>query len=335
MRYPDDNRTTPERSVYRLPRICTDTKLLSRRRAVLGALSISCWPALGASAPAGEPRFEEVASGIFVRRGAEEETTATNLGAIANVGFIVGKRAVAAVDAGGSLADGEQLRAAIRRQTSLPIRYVLLTHTHPDHVFGAAAFLRDRPAFVGHARLPNALARRGDYYRARLETELGKKAAGSVVAPSELVEGTRTIDLGDRVITVTAHPISHTDNDLTVLDPRTGTLFASDLLFVQRIPALDGSLRGWLAVLQTLKAAPARRAVPGHGPASVDWPSAATGLERYLTVLLNETRAAITRGVEIETAVSVVGQSEREHWALFDNYHGRNVTQAFKELEWE
>jgi hypothetical protein len=84
-----------------------------------------------------------------------------------------------------------------------------------------------------------------------------------------------------------------------------------------------------------LKAAPARRAVPGHGPASVDWPSAATGLERYLTVLLNETRAAITRGVEIETAVSVVGQSERDHWTLFDNYHGRNVTQAFKELEWE
>jgi hypothetical protein len=75
--------------------------------------------------------------------------------------------------------------------------------------------------------------------------------------------------------------------------------------------------------------------VPGHGPASVDWPSSAAGLERYLNTLLTETRAAIARGVTIEEAVNVVGESERGRWALFDDYHGRNVTQAYKEIEWE
>ena len=279
--------------------------------------------------------FVEVAHGLFIRSGIDEDANAANGGAIANVGFIVGRDGVATMDAGGSLEDGEALRAAIRAHTALPIRYVILSHVHPDHVFGAPAFLKDRPEFVGHARLPNALALRGDYYRARLESELGKARAGSVVAPTLLVERSRNIDLGGRVLTLTAHPNAHTDNDLSVLDTQSGTLLASDLLFVRRVPALDGSLRGWLKELQALKAIPARRAVPGHGPASVDWPSSAAGLERYLNTLLTETRAAIARGVTIEEAVNVIGQSERGRWALFDDYHGRNVTQAYKEIEWE
>ncbi len=304
---------------------------------MLAALSVACLPAFGADRAGSRSRspFVEVAAGIFIRSGVDEDAAASNDDAIANVGFIVGRDCVATMDAGGSLADGESLRAAIRRQTPLPIRYVILSHAHPDHVFGAEAFLRDGPAFVGHAKLANALALRGEYYRARLESVLGKARAGRVVAPTLLIQGRQHLDLGGRELVLTAHSIAHTDNDLSVLDSQTGTLLASDLLFVRRVPALDGSLRGWLKELQALKAMPARRAVPGHGPAGVDWPSAAAGLERYLNTLLTETRAAIARGVTIEAAVNVVGQSERDKWALFDDYHGRNVTQAYKELEWE
>jgi quinoprotein relay system zinc metallohydrolase 2 len=308
----------------------TGARRVTRRIALLGALSAVCLPARAV-----DPGFEEVAEGLFIRKGVDEEATAANLDAIANVGFVVGRRSVATLDAGGSLADGERLRAAIRRHPQLPIRDGLLAHAHPDHVFGAQAFAEDKPAFVGHARLPSALAARGEYYRARLDSELGKGRAGPVVAPTLLIKGQQEIDLGGRVLALTAHPIAHSDNDLSVLDRNTGTLLASDLLFVRRVPALDGSLRGWLKELQVLKALPAKRAVPGHGPAGVDWPAAATGLERYLNVLLTETRAAIAQGVELEAAVNSVGRSERDRWALFDDYHGRNVTQAFKELEWE
>ena len=323
--------------VNRKHMICTDTRLISRRQALVAALCAACLPAPRTRGAGSLPAsaFVEIAAGIFIRRGVDEDAAASNDDAIANVGFIVGRDCVATMDAGGSLADGEALRAAIRRQTRLPIRYVILSHGHPDHIFGAGAFLRDAPAFVGHAKLANALAVRGDYYRARLETVLGKARAGPIVAPTMLIQSQQRIDLGGRELVLTAHPIAHTDNDLSVLDSQTGTLLASDLLFVGRVPALDGSLRGWLKELQALKALPARRAVPGHGPASVNWPSAAAGLERYLTTLLTETRAAIARGVTIEAAVNVVGQSERDKWVLFDDYHGRNVTQAYKELEWE
>jgi quinoprotein relay system zinc metallohydrolase 2 len=278
---------------------------------------------------------DEVAPGIHFRRGVDEDVTAQNEDAIANIGFIVGRDAVAVIDPGGSLIDGERLRATIRQTTPLPIKYVVMSHVHPDHIFGAPAFQQDRPQFVGHATLPRALALREDFYRRRLEQTLGKEHAGGAVAPTMLVQDHAEIDLGGRVLNLTAHGIAHTDCDLTVLDGSTGTLLAADLLFVQRVPSLDGSLRGWLKELAALKSVRARRAVPGHGPTSVDWPSGANDLERYLGVLLRETKKAIAKGMDLEAAVGQVAQGERSRWKLFEDYNGHNVTQAFKELEWE
>jgi quinoprotein relay system zinc metallohydrolase 2 len=277
----------------------------------------------------------EIARGIHIRRGADEIASVQNEDAIANVGFIVGRDAVAVLDSGGSLNDGERLRRSIRNVTQLPIRYVLMSHVHPDHIFGAGAFLRDKPAFVGHARLPHALAERGEYYRERLEEVLGRGNAGPIVQPTMLVSDRTRIELGGRSLELRAHAVAHTSNDLSAVDSQTGTLFASDLLFVGRTPSLDGSLKGWLQELSMLEATRATQAVPGHGPASVNFATAASKLRQYLQTLLGETRQAIAKGVDIAAAPETVAQSERKNWTLFDEYHGHNVTQAYKELEWE
>jgi quinoprotein relay system zinc metallohydrolase 2 len=304
---------------------------LTRRQALLAGAGFCC---LGASAqPA--TTFHEVAPGIYFRRGVDEDVTKQNNDAIANIGFIVGHDAVAVIDPGGSLVDGERLRAAIRQTTQLPIRYVVMSHVHPDHIFGAPAFQKDQPQFVAHAQFPRTLALREAFYRKRLEDTLGKEQAGSAATPTLLVQDHAQIDLGGRVLQLKAHKVAHTDCDLSVFDATTGTLLPADLLFVERVPSLDGSLRGWLGELNALKTLPARRAVPGHGPTSVDWPAGAGDLERYLGVLLRETREAVAKGQDIEAAVSTVAQGERSQWKLFDDYNGHNVTQAFKELEWE
>jgi quinoprotein relay system zinc metallohydrolase 2 len=265
-----------------------------------------------------------------------EEASAGNEDAIANIGFIVGGDTVAVVDPGGSFAEGKALRAAIRLRTDRPIRYVILTHVHPDHIFGAAAFREDHPDFVGHAKLPGALAQRGDYYLRRLRGALGDAAAGTeVVVPTVLVSDRTELDLGGRRLTLRAHGPAHTDNDLTVFDENTRTFWLADLLFVDRIPVIDGSILGWLKQLDELAAIPADRAVPGHGPISVPWPSAAEPERRYLAAVAHDTRAAIKAGIGIASAYREVAQSERGHWLLFDDYHPRNVTASYKELEWE
>ena len=277
----------------------------------------------------------EVAPGIRVRQGAIAEATRANRDGIANIGCIIGDESVAVVDPGGSLTDGERLRAGVRALTDRPIRYVVQTHFHPDHCFGAAAFLEDEPVFVGHARMPAAMAARGDYYRRRLADEIGEAQAGRVVTPTLLVAVTSTLDLGNRILDLRAHPTAHTDNDLSLYDRRTATVWASDLLFVDRVPSIDGSLLGWLREITALKATLAARAVPGHGPIAVPWPTGANAEERYLRVLERDIRALMAHGGTIEEAVATAGAGERDKWRLFDNYNGRNVTAAFKELEWE
>lgn len=294
-------------------------------------LSLAAVPSVAA-----EFTTTEVAPGVHVHHGLVEERTASNLGDQANIGFIVGERCVAVIDTGGSRAVGDRLRAAITRVTPLPVCYVINTHVHPDHVFGNAAFRADKPQFIGHDRLAGALSVRGRHDLNSLMRDLGAAAAGSeLVAPTRTVADRLEIDLGGRVLAIRAWPVAHTNSDLTVWDGRTGTLWLSDLLFMDHTPALDGKLKGWLAVMQDLKAIDAKRVVPGHGPVSAPWPEAAAPQERYLNKLLAGVRAAIKAGTTIENAVESVGWDEEGRWQEFQNFHRRNVTSAYADLEWE
>ena len=114
-----------------------------------------------------------------------------------------------------------------------------------------------------------------------------------IVPPSLLVEGRLDLDLGSRILELRAWKPAHTDNDVTVLDAATGTLFAGDLVFAGHLPTVDGSLLGWLRQFDELAAIKAARVVPGHGPVSAAWPSALDAGQRYLEVLARDIRKSI------------------------------------------
>jgi len=243
---------------------------------------------------------------------------------------------VAVIDSGGSVREGQRLRAAIKARTAKPIRYVINTHGHPDHIFGNAAFVAGAATFVGHHQLPAALKLRGPYYLAAFRRMLGDELIDEVriIPPTLLVDQTMTLDLGGRKLSLTAWPVAHSDCDLTVVDETTATLFAGDLCFVTHIPVIDGSLNGFLAVLDQLDKIPAKRLVPGHGP--VGDPQQAFGAQRrYLQTLSNDTRAMIARGAKLSEAAPTAAASERPRWQMFDDYNARNATAAYSEIEWE
>lgn len=312
---------------------------LSRRHLCCSAAALCCLPALRAQAQLLAERplaFTEVAPGIQVSQGVHAEATAANLGAIANIAFVVGSAAVAVIDSGGCLLWGRRLREAIRDVTALPIRYVINSHVHPDHIFGNVAFAADAPAIIGHAKLPAALSARGQFYLDNIKQTLGAAADGTaILAPTQTVTDRLDLNLGGRTLRLQAHPTAHTDNDLSAFDSATGTLFAADLLFMTRTPALDGSLTGWLEVMAALRRIPAARVVPGHGPVAADWPAALADQERYLQTLRDDIRGLLKQGASMEQAVESAAPSERGRWLLFDDYHPRNVVAAFAELEWE
>jgi quinoprotein relay system zinc metallohydrolase 2 len=317
----------------------------SRRRWLyFGLIWLAAWPTLraGTSQAQYKPTQEnlpiaEIADGDYAHFGQLALTSPQNAGDIANIGIIVGRDAVAVVDTGGSVQVGQALLASVRAITDKPVRYVINTHEHPDHIFGNAAF-GPGVTFVGHHNLPAEMQKRGSFYLNSFRDALGAKAIGQVriIPPTLLVSDETILDLGGRRLLLTAwSPAAHTDCDLTVLDQTTGVLFSGDLVFLQHTPVVDGSLLGWLSLLPRLAAVPARIVVPGHGRMTAPWPQALDDERRYLTVLAADTRRLIAAGVPMAQAVPQIASSERGRWALFDDYNPRNATAAFSELEWE
>jgi len=312
---------------------------MTRQDFLRAALALTAVPLLRqipsvAAAPAPDSvELSEIASGVFVHQGRYEMQSPENQGDMANAGFVVGSDAVAVIDTLGSAKVGERLRNAVRAVTTKPIRYVINTHMHPDHVFGNAAFKEGAPAFVANRKLARGLGSRAERYLATNKRMLGDDAfAGiEVVLPTVPVDNTMSLDLGGRTLLLETQRTAHTDNDMIVTDSATGTLFLGDLLFSVHVPTLDGSIVGWLAVIDDLK----KRKAPGHGPHAMELPAAFDPEQLYLAEIAADVRKLIKEGKTLEEATKVAGFEDRDALKLFDDYHVRNVTAAFAELEWE
>ncbi len=289
-----------------------------------------------AAQAAGEFNLSAPRPGVYVHLGQDLPLEVSGHDDIANIGFVVGSNCVAVIDTGGSVRIGRALRAAIRRRTALPICYVIDTHVHVDHVLGNFAFEVDKPHIVGHAALADAIVRNRQYFMKEYGGDFdGSPSPDQVVGPDQTVDGELSLDLGNRILRLRAWPTAHTDCDLTVYDERSGTLWTGDLLFRERLPALDGSLKGWLAVIDELSQLTPRLVVPGHGSLTSDLARSLSREREYLSALYDGVRSELAGGQSMQDAIAKVAVAERDRWSLWEQVHPRNVARAYEELQWE
>src|SRR5262249_28240700 len=158
----------------------------------------------------------------------------------------------------------------------------------------------DKPSFVGHAALAAAIARSRAFFVQTYPADFdGDARPEQVIAPDKVVADTLDLDLGRRTLHLEAWPKAHTDCDLTVrVDD--DVLWRGDLLFRERVPALDGSVKGWLAAIDALSRTKVRVIVPGHGAPTRDVAAAFAPERRYLQALADGVRAELDANQSIE-----------------------------------
>ena len=308
----------------------------TRHLACLSSLLALALAGSGArAAPAVAPlEVDRIAPDVFVHTGRLVALDAPGHDDIANIGFVVGSRCVAVIDTGGSVRTGRALRAAVKAHSPLPICYVINTHVHVDHVLGNAAFKDDKPSFVGHAALVEAIAGSRAFFVEHYPDDFdGRATQDQIIAPDRRVTDTLDLDLGTHVLHLRAWPKAHTDSDLTVLVDD-DVLWTGDLLFRERIPVLDGSVKGWLAAIDALGHVHASWIVPGHGGVTRDLAAALAPERRYLQALADGVNAALDAGRSLGDAINEVGSAEKPAWKLWDTAHAHNVSLAYRELEW-
>lgn len=214
-----------------------------------------------------QPR--QIAPGTWLLQGSTDNFAEDNGANIVNIAFIETDDGVVVIDSGPSRRYGEALRQAIAATSNKPVKLLLLTHHHPDHVLGNQAFA-DVPiaALAGTRQL---LEEQGNAMAENMYRLVGDWMRGTeVLLPNQTVEA-GTLEVGGHRLRLLAMS-GHTGADLAILDETTGVLFAGDLVFYQRALTTPNSpgLDVWLADIDTLEALPWNVIVPGHGPLATD-----------------------------------------------------------------
>jgi len=289
---------------------------------------------------------KKIADGVYVHYGKHENIyEGSNIGDIANLGFIIGDESIAVIDTGGSHQVGEALKLAIKKISKKPIKYVINTHVHQDHIFGNTAFISDETIIYGHFNLKKALQERGSQY-IRQVSEAGDKVKGTrIIFPHRIIAETSpdqvkklsneiTIDLGNRKLLLTSHPTAHTYSDATVFDLKTKTFFVGDLVSDERAPTMDGLVKNWIKVLNEIEKVDFKIMVPGHGKIQKD-NTALKKTRTYLQVLYDDVIDALKKDMPAEKVIKIAAQTEKGKWILFDRVNPGNVVRTFMRYEWE
>ena len=289
---------------------------------------------------------KKIADGVYVHYGKHENIyEGSNIGDIGNLGFIIGDESIAVIDTGGSHQVGEALKLAIKKISKKPIKYVINTHVHQDHIFGNTAFISDETIIYGHFNLKKALQERGSQY-IRQVSEAGDKVKGTrIIFPHRIIAETSpdqvkklsneiTIDLGNRKLLLTSHATAHTYSDASVFDLKTKTFFVGDLVSDERVPTMDGLVKNWIKVLNEIEKVDFKIMVPGHGKIQKD-NTALKKTRTYLQVLYDDVIDALKKDMPAEKVIKIAAQTEKDKWILFDRVNPGNVVRTFMRYEWE
>jgi len=251
---------------------------------------------------------------------------------------VVTDSGVVVIDAMASPRQAEELVQAIRSVTPQPIKWLVLTHHHSDHHFGAIVFRRLGAKVIAHPDRRVLASEAGedaliaDWVRVvGLDAMRGFEFAN---VPDRPVTGADTLRLGGRSLIITHPGPAHSAGDLMVWLPRERILFAGDLLVEDGVTMLVDGSSGWL--LRALAAIDSLRpssAVPGHGAIPVRPARLVARTREYITGLRSAMRSAIEQGTPMGRAMASLPPADETRPVSLNSRRRRNAVRVYLEEE--
>jgi glyoxylase-like metal-dependent hydrolase (beta-lactamase superfamily II) len=252
-----------------------------------------------------------------------------------NAGFVIGDGGVLVIDTFQDPRPARALLAEIRKLTPLPIRFVVNTHYHLDHVNGNDVFAAAGATIVAHRNVRAWMRTENIKMLDPPVTPEKKARVASLALPAVVYDSHIELYLGTRRIDVRYYP-GHTGGDSVVSIPDAHVVFCGDLLWKEHVPNLiDASTQAWIESLNAMQKDYGQSTwVPGHG--GVANGSDVLTFRKYLVDLragLRREQAAGKSGEALVQALLPGLKSSYGKWGFFNDYASADIEQTAQELK--
>jgi len=260
-------------------------------------------------------------------------------GFISNSGFVVTKEGVVVFDALGSPSLGHKLIHTIKETTKQPIKKLVISHYHADHIYGIQAFEELGVEIIAPLGAQEYI--RSDSAKERLEErqfslEPWVNENTHLVLPDVTVSESTTFTLGGIHFVINFMGKAHSAGDLTMLVENDKVLFSGDIIFEGRVPFVGSSdSKHWLKTLTNLETSGLAALIPGHGPASTKPAETIALTRKYLAYLRETMGAAVDEFTPFDEVYAETDWSAFKDLPAFEEANRTNAYQVYLSMEAE
>ena len=262
-----------------------------------------------------------------------------NEGFISNAGFVVTVEGVVVFDSLGTPSLAHKLVQKIGEVTDQPIKKVIVSHFHADHIYGLQVFEELGAEIIapyGAQKYIQSEAAASRLEERQFSLDPWVNENTHLVLPDTTVEKSYSFQQGGLNFTINYMGTAHSDGDMTMLVEPDKVLFSGDIIFEGRIPFVgNADSRKWLETLTRLETEGLNALVPGHGPASSNPKETISLTRRYLAYL----RKVLGQGIEELTPFDEVyaeaDWSEFKDLPAFEEGNRINAYQVYLSMEAE
>lgn len=210
----------------------------------------------------------------------------------------------------------EWLKRELASRFDQPVKYVVYSHDHADHIGGGEVF-DDEAVIIAHERAK--------------ATILGENRPTAV--PEVVFSDRMSLELGGKIVELVYVGRGHSDNSLVMVFPEERAVFAVDFISVKRMPYQDLSdsyFPDWIDAVKRVEAIDFDILIPGHGP--VGTKADATEHREYLEALYEAVLKAAREGQSLEDAKQSIRLDAYSHFGQYEAWLPMNIEGVYRRV---